>query len=110
MGRKPLNAIGLSLCRAGQRLNPGRVTRALQKREKPLARDTCRRGIHQRMKIERLMHHQGCVEHDCYAMTLVVDRGKRRDRAWRNSKEFMQQRRGAEGEPPRSAQETMQRA
>ena len=60
-----------------------------QEFEQAVARDGCRRGIHQGMKIKRVVGHERRIEHHGDAALLVIDRRERGDRAGRDAEHLL---------------------
>jgi hypothetical protein len=89
--------------------NARRVAGRREKLQQAVARDRRRRGIHQRMKIKRLMRQQRRVEHDAHAALLVIDRREWRDRAGQDTEHLLHQLGRAERKPARGAELAMQR-
>src|SRR5580704_302931 len=62
--------------RPGNRLDPRWVAGSFEELDEPVAGNGRGAGIHQRVKVERLIRHHGGIKHNRDALRRVVDDGK----------------------------------
>jgi len=87
----------------------GRMAGRFEESHQVRARDRGGHGVDQGMTVERLVAHQGGIEHHAHAPLAVVHRRERRDRAGLDAKRRAHEVGGAEGEAAGGGEAPMQR-